>query len=702
MVRISILPILLSLILLVNAAIPTPKVDSVTPNTLVKAGTTLTIMGSYFTGINEISAKRSVAIGTYSCGRVKFIDDSTLTCYVSAGQGANQPVIVTVNGKHSDGLQVIDFEDTTSVGLTCAPPSGSQDRYRTDLCNCWSGFAPSDWKQTDCNQAAQCPEAISSPVFLGGSSTPSRPVSKFEDDKLYLTQSVPIALNRRSTNIKLVVPSNIELAEGAPAANTESISSCWYPGTMWTKSISERDCLDVFSAVIPWSAHGMCGFAQDNTTTFVLNSETNEYQAFVYYRSAMVTESTELFVQNGQRMIRSYTTTYLVSVSFVEQIVKVADSLFAVTIPDPTVQNFIDVVIEGDSLYNPSTGTVHVTFQTTLQWPYQIDSTTIQGLSWIPLSADQATGPVVYWARKIDINEDSCDSTVDTECVQQWEGLINIGVEPTCVSNLEGSFPFSVELLCRDGADGLIACPMPPTTLNFQLNSGYTDLCIDPTMATDASQGSELSITGFTDSAFTQQTDSFQSADFAYFRLSIVNPLASIDSISFNQIALTGANGADVIFSKDSSVTPADGVSFTKNEVSSIVRAGTPAALTFSFQLLRDKLVNTIGFIDILDPNGLQQPFTVETVIDIYYHGNQKRSVTATASLFGEEVVAHAERSRNVKSASSVSTISITVNASPKDVVQQDMDSLLPNESSASMSLVSFFLLAVLSLAYLF
>lgn len=163
---------------------------------------------------------------------------------------------------------MVDFIQNSSP---CKLPNGAPYRNAPNLCNCLSGFAPSDKLYADCDVAAHCPGRVTSGAHIGDQ--PKRPMVIFRDDTLIVKQVAPIVEGRRDSLINFAVP-NLPADTYSPnvTAGTVAASTCAYPGVIWKKTVSKLDCQDVFEATLPWSQNVLCGFVHDHTADATYNT----------------------------------------------------------------------------------------------------------------------------------------------------------------------------------------------------------------------------------------------------------------------------------------------------------------------------------------------------------------------------------------------------------------------------------------------
>lgn len=383
----------------------------------------------------------------------------------------------------------------------------------------------------------------------------------------------------------------------------------------------------------------MCGFVEDLAAATPTT---------IFYKTSLVTTYTETFKANdGTLTFRKVSNAFLLSVSFRRQVVALTQTDVTVYIADPTLQGNLDVAVVGDALYDVASKNTLITFETTIVWPYQIASADLVG-TWKKASTNHDGGEIDATATlsAVQPGELECDSVQDTTCGQSWMLKIQTQPDPlvaaTC--NLQGLIEFTTgDLMCRD-EETVFLCPGFPTT-NFTISIGATDLC-DGDHDVDASAGLTHVLEPFYDSAYTVPQNTFQTGDMVYFKLIVNDPTSTIDAITFNQIDLSD----DLLVHTDNLykvVTPGDlptaltttvlsaaqvNVTSEIRQPTAFVAPGNDAVITFQFRLLRNHL-QTIGALSTANPNDMTKQLTVSATIDLWYHGNQKRTIVASGSL---------------------------------------------------------------------
>jgi hypothetical protein len=586
-----------------------------------------------------------------------------------------------------------DFPNAKSENseLSCSPPYGSADILNPEYCNCWSGAAPSSRLSTDCNVHTKCAGRIGS-ASASAQNIAFRPEHTFADDKLLLKQVLPIVKNRRDTIIQFAVPS-IPSAQISPSVpiGTLGAPECFYPGNLWEKRLDNLDCHDEYYMVLPWTQHEFCGFVED------LNPMHSTHFLRVFVAN-LVTTYTETYGLNsdGIPLFRKVSNTFLISVKFTKSIAIFTQSTLSVFIEDPLADSFLTASVTGDTLYDVSTQNAIITFATTVLWPYKLDESSQLSGVWHKAIGNLATGNVSAVAIISADNSDSlCDSTQDTTCEQNWILTINlqpdVNVAPVC--NLAGSVKFSTsDLLCRDFTGAPQPCPDHPFT-DFTIKIGKTDLC-DNGQVADASSGLAYVLESYYDQEYTLPQTIFQTGDMIYFRVSVINPLATIDAIKINKLLIWDEQRTtfESLFDVATPGVNKSELHITQ-EVDSLVPAGEPGYLAFYFRVSRNSVSGINLLNSLASAADLSRQLIVEATIDIWYHGNQKRATRVVAGPL--PAVTHA-------------TIAVyNYEKTGDDIIVNNNNEVAGEDSSfwrssASSSVASFLLIATLALFSLF
>eukprot|EP01112_Ceratiomyxa_fruticulosa_P009764 TRINITY_DN255_c0_g1_i1.p1 TRINITY_DN255_c0_g1~~TRINITY_DN255_c0_g1_i1.p1 ORF type:complete len:572 (-),score=130.21 TRINITY_DN255_c0_g1_i1:123-1838(-) len=501
------------------------------------------------------------------------------------------------------------------VALPCSP-NGVLDSSDKSRCNCFAGFAPTGVDGYDCNSHPLCPPQLPDTSNGLGGNAPSMPKTTFQNDKLYILQTQPIVQNRRAQWVRFYTPRNVPgvtpLIPGADA--------CGYPGILWNKSVSELDCNEEFWGVIPWTQHDMCGFVQDpsvggNTT--------------IVFKTIMVTSYNETTKSTlGQTTERTTSVAYVLTISFVRQ--KQIVSAITVAMTDPTIAGLVKVFITKDAMFDQMTGLITLSFQTSTVWPYalgdQAGNVVFLGFESSLPAGSQPTGVTAIFAQ--DPSQGSlCPSDPQSACIQHWVATINRGAATTC--DIQGTFQFNDTLTCRDGG---ASCTSVLATLSF--SALETKLCSYDTV--DTGLGNAFSLSAFSSSAYNSPASTFKMESTAFFKLTALIPSVTLDSMILTnaQIIPVGGGSSDIIYSTNSGAPAVTGLDFQVQNLLTPVRPGNPGTLTFSFLLRRDPLTNTVGLLG--KDNIFELGFTVQVTVDLLYHSNQRRSVTAVLSSVGK------------------------------------------------------------------
>jgi len=198
-------------------------------------------------------------------------------------------------------------------------------------------------------------------------------------------------------------------------------------------------------------------------------------------------------------------------------------------------------------------------------------------------------------------------------------------------------------LICRDYTSEM-ACSGSPST-NFTIAIGKTDLCDENGKEVEASAGLSTGIETFYDSDRTVPQSIFQTGDMVYFKLSVKNPSSTIDQITFNQIRVYTSADSTVEDPLYHVINPGDLPSAAdvfnldaqfnitqEYRDLSYLEPNAEGDLNFNFRLLRNHL-NVVNTLSSVSADSMTQQLTVEVIIDILYHGNQKRTFVATSNV---------------------------------------------------------------------
>jgi hypothetical protein len=316
---------------------------------------------------------------------------------------------------------------------------------------------------------------------------------------------------------------------------------------------------------------------------------------------------------------------------------------FAVTITD-TDDSWLSVYVIGDSVFDPVSGSVFVTFRTVSAWPYSLDENNIGGTQWTSTSyppvIDENVGLTTVTR---DYTADVfCPGQPGSSCTQQWVATIN----SDGVCNIQGIFQMNDTLLCRDtepkwGA-GYTYPGLPcnftgsgkePAPAIFQFNVGKTFLCDEEALDTSTSMTYQL--LSYSDADFARPTTTFQTGDMIYMQFILTNPSVSVEAVTFNLITLVSGATSNTIYSVPEPFATGQWLSGINgeflSEVRTLVPSGQPAVLEFGFQLSRSQLSSITVLGDNEDDDSIS--LLVQVSVDILYHGNNKRAVMVNHEL---------------------------------------------------------------------
>jgi len=268
-------------------------------------------------------------------------------------------------------------------------------------------------------------------------------------------------------------------------------------------------------------------------------------------------------------------------------------------------------------------GTTQLILQTSASWPYTINPASIAFASFTS-SLPAAKAPTGITAIIVQDNTVSlaCSSKANSLCLQQWLVTISIGAVANC--DIEGLYTYNSTLLCRDGAP----CGGAPSGA-FAFSLMPTDFCAVGSV--DATANSVYLLNAFQDAAHLLPAVSFTVGEYVYFDLTVVDPTSTLKGITFSSIALISSSSQkDTLYTTVVGTTAVSGVNLKIREVNSLVSPGSPADLSFSFQLLRPLLPNTLSPLGV---GGSSTMISVEATINLVYYGDKKRDVKIAMEL---------------------------------------------------------------------
>jgi len=335
------------------------------------------------------------------------------------------------------------------------------------------------------------------------------------------------------------------------------------------------------------------------------------------------------------------------TVSFIRQIKVLTNTPVTVYIADEKAPTSISIEIMGDALYDVASKETIINFKSTMVWPYKIDDLTLPG-TWFRAVGNNEPGNVIVDAvlNPMQPGEMDCDQTEDTTCEQSWILTIQTAAFPAPapnVCNLKGKLEFTTfPLICRDYS-AVGACQGAPQT-NFTIAVGSTDLCDQNSKDTDASLGLSTGIETYYDADLQIPQSIFQTGDMVYFKLMVKDPSSTIDQITFNQIRVytTADSGVEDMLYKvvNPGDWPSQAATFKVDTQFNITQEfrepflvpNAEGDLHFNFRLLRNHLI-VVEDLSTISSDAMTQQLTVEAIIDILYHGNQKRTFVATSNI---------------------------------------------------------------------
>jgi len=282
----------------------------------------------------------------------------------------------------------------------------------------------------------------------------------------------------------------------------------------------------------------------------------------------------------------------------------------------------LSLVVVGNVLFDTVSGTTQLTLRTSASWPYQLDYSSVAFTSFVStLPAGQApTGISAAISQDTSVSL-SCSSVKTSLCYQQFLVTVNQGAAENC--DIEGDYSFASTLTCRDGAP----CGGAPSGA-FSFSLLPVDMCFATNV--DATANSVYILNAFQDPTHLLPAASFSVGQFVYFDLTVVDPTSSLKGISFSDIRLITSAGNDIIYSTAAGITAISDLGLTLQEVNTFLPPGTPADLSFSFQLLRPLLPNSLG---LLQAGGNSVSISVEATINLVYYGDKKRQMEVAMEL---------------------------------------------------------------------
>jgi len=338
----------------------------------------------------------------------------------------------------------------------------------------------------------------------------------------------------------------------------------------------------------------------------------------VIYKSVMVSRFVEVYTIGAQKYQRISEFSNLVTVRFKTQL-RFTSNPLEVSIVDSTAPGFISVKLTSETVYDPVSGNVLVSFLTKAAWPYMLDPDNSEFVSAVP----SISGLTVDIANVFYHGIGKCDIAQNTECIQQWYARINVG--ENC--DISGIYTLSSNLFCRDvnSTEQGTACPESETPAQYSIRVKETDLCAPE--AVSATSQLTLSLTPYSDQNLLKTTDKYQTGDSVYWKVEVVNPQATIDTIEFERISI-GPNtddesSVDILYDASAITSSGSSSGLSVTNLEQKVAPGQKAELYFNYYLIRSALPNTIG---LLTGGGVAMELRTTVVLNFWFHGNQKRA----------------------------------------------------------------------------
>lgn len=463
--------------------------------------------------------------------------------------------------------------------------NGIQDLYASKYCNCFSGYAPSDRTQKDCNDDAQCPFRV--PLDSHTSAGGYQPMlfnTSFKADRYNVVIRVPIVEGRRNATVRY-------------AGGEET---CGYPGNLWIKQVNSLDCFDEIIGSMPWTSHVQCGF---NTKTVRGTQTTYSATLQISYSDIIKDE------EDGDYM-RTITTLLKVNVTFT------TTSKLVFNFIDLTAGNtYVKVSVVGDVLYDANNIQGSVTLRTKATWPYTVEAV---NMFKAPFPNTAAISTDVNFNQKA-----GCTNVTKSDCTQQYV----MRITPNGGCNIGGNYVFNITLGCRTGSNGIDICGGASyTSGSYTVRIFDTDICGVGGVDVSLANGQLLP---FSDREGNTPSSSFLPNAWTYFSFSIQSDAATIDQVSVDSItASTTAGVSDQLFDGSAGGATVKGVAAGLAVVPAgvPVAPGTPATLWFQVQL-----VDAISSFRVLPSSAATVTMTI--IVNVQYRGNSKRTIQAVASV---------------------------------------------------------------------
>jgi len=378
------------------------------------------------------------------------------------------------------------------VFLSCASIIGAQDcsghgLLQNSVCDCYSGFAPSDNTDVDCSVTVDptCIWLNATTNTTVGSANLNSTNTNFEGNVLTLFIQSPIVVDRTTTSVSI-------------GGSTDP--NCVYPGVNFQKSLFS--CTDAFIGQIPWSDNSVCNFKPDTTTD----------PTVVTYNAPVYITSTEVTNFRGHDITQTQTDVLHISVTF-QKTIQVSGTVQV----DAPVSFFTAIL---NQTFIPSTGLGFIAFATDLVWPYTLTLGTVEALpSGLTLSGSlndiTAAG--------------DCTAVNGTDCFQQY----SFELDPGSVCVLTGIYEIDFTMTCRGSAP----CPIDTSSSNAKitLSLSSSDFCA----SLSTTVGASGTISTFQDEARTTPQTAFFVGNTGFFEVDVVSTQAELASTTITDISVT-------------------------------------------------------------------------------------------------------------------------------------------------------------------
>lgn len=237
--------------------------------------------------------------------------------------------------------------------------------------------------------------------------------------------------------------------------------------------------------------------------------------------------------------------------------------------------------------YNPSSLTGTVTFETALQWPFELESGSVAslpaGISLLDLQDVTPAG--------------SCDSVDGSVCLQTF----TFHVTPTNSCQLTGDYVVNFQVTCRGSAQCPITASDSAAALTFSITS--TDFCA--VVGTEASVNATLA--SYSDSALQSPLASFVVGQTGYFKISVFSAQIPLSHVQLGSVVVSQGAASATLSNTE--------IAQVENSVSSA-----------SFALFFNSSLFTV-------PSDGSLTYGITVTVDLTFADSRKRTVTSTQSL---------------------------------------------------------------------